>query len=69
MKKNTHGGKRNGSGAKKKEPTKVIRVPVSKLEAVKTLITKRHCPRCLSHSVVMFTADLDLCNACGHTFS
>lgn len=38
MKKNTHGGKRNGSGAKKKEPTKVIRVPVSKLEAIKELI-------------------------------
>lgn len=29
-----HGGKRNGSGRKKKEPTKVIRIPVSKLKGV-----------------------------------
>lgn len=34
----THGGKRKGSGRKKKEPTKVIRVPISKLEEVKKLI-------------------------------
>ncbi len=33
-----HGGKRKGAGRKKKEPTKVIRVPVSKLEEVKKLI-------------------------------
>ncbi len=33
-----HGGKRKGSGRPKKEPTKTIRVPVSKLEAVKKLI-------------------------------
>jgi hypothetical protein len=38
MKKETRGGKRPRSGRKKKEPTKVIRVPVSKLEAVKSLI-------------------------------
>ncbi len=44
MKKNKHGGKRTGSGAKKKpesekkEKTKVMRVPVSKVEEVKTLI-------------------------------
>ncbi len=40
----THGGKRKGAGRPKgsatKEPTKVIRVPVSKLEAVKELIKK-----------------------------
>jgi DNA polymerase V len=44
MKKNTRGGKRKGSGRKKgsgmKEPTKVIRVPVSDLEKVKELISK-----------------------------
>lgn len=34
------GGERKGSGRKKGEPTKVIRVPVSKLEAVKDLIRK-----------------------------
>lgn len=40
MKKNKHGGKRKGSGAKpkpehlKKEKTKVMRVPVSKFECV-----------------------------------
>lgn len=42
----THGGKRQGAGrtkgsfvnVPKKEPTKTIRVPVSKLEAVKELI-------------------------------
>ena len=34
----THGGKRKGAGRKKKEPTKVIRVPISKLEEVKNLI-------------------------------
>lgn len=37
--KGTRGGSRPGSGAKKKEPTKVIRVPVSKLEAVKKLVS------------------------------
>lgn len=43
-KNNTHGGKRKGAGAKKKkksekkEPTKVMRVPVSKVNEVKTLI-------------------------------
>lgn len=37
-KKETRGGSRKGSGAKKKEPTKVIRVPVSKLEAIQELI-------------------------------
>jgi hypothetical protein len=38
------GGKRKGSGRKKgsgvKEPTKVIRVPLSDLEKVKELISK-----------------------------
>ena len=37
-KKYKHGGKRKGSGRKKKDPTKVIRVPISKIEAVKDLI-------------------------------
>ena len=41
----SHGGKRKGSGRpklpvdQKKEPTKVMRIPVSKVEAVKALIT------------------------------
>ena len=34
------GGKRPGAGRKKGEPTKVIRVPISKLAAVKKLIGK-----------------------------
>ena len=36
-----HGGKRKGSGRKKKEPTKVMRIPVSKIEAVIEIIKKR----------------------------
>lgn len=45
MKTKNHGGKRKGSGrpkleaSKKKEPTKVMRVPNSKVEAVKKLIS------------------------------
>lgn len=35
----SHGGKRKGSGRKKKEPTKVMRIPVSKVKAVKELIS------------------------------
>lgn len=44
MKQTKHGGKRKGSGRpklpvdQKKEPTKVIRIPVSKVDAVKALI-------------------------------
>lgn len=38
METNKHGGKRKGAGRKKKEPTKVVRVPISKIEAVKDLI-------------------------------
>lgn len=34
----THGGKRKGSGRPKGEPTKTIRVPVSKLELLNQLI-------------------------------
>jgi len=41
MKKKTHGGKRKGAGRKKtKEDTKVMRVPVSKVDEVKKLISK-----------------------------
>jgi hypothetical protein len=39
--KNTHGGKRPNSGRKKKEPTKVIRVPISKLEAIYKIINEK----------------------------
>lgn len=44
--KKTHGGKREGSGrpklkkSKKKEPTKVMRIPNSKVEEVKNIIKK-----------------------------
>lgn len=34
----THGGKRKGAGGPKKEPTKVMRIPISKEQAVKDLI-------------------------------
>lgn len=36
----THGGKRENAGRKKGEPTKTIRVPVSKIEEVKKVIKK-----------------------------
>lgn len=44
MKKNKHGGKRPGSGrpklkkSEKKEATKVMRIPISKVKAVHKLI-------------------------------
>ena len=37
----THGGKRKGSGRPKGEPTKTMRVPVSKVEEVKSMIAKK----------------------------
>lgn len=46
MKKETRGGLREGSGrhklkkSEKKEPTKVMRIPRSKVDEVKTLIKK-----------------------------
>jgi hypothetical protein len=40
-KKINHGGKRLNAGRKKKEPTKVMRIPISKLEAVIEIIKKR----------------------------
>lgn len=46
MKKSTHGGKRPGAGAKKKkksekkEPTKIMRIPLSKVAAVLATIGK-----------------------------
>jgi hypothetical protein len=39
-KKPTHGGKRKNAGRKKKEPTKTIRVPLSKLAEVFKAINK-----------------------------
>lgn len=50
MKKKPHGGAREGSGRKKgfrmkpekkKEPTVVMRIPISKVEAVKKLISPK----------------------------
>lgn len=44
MNKKQHGGKRHGSGrpklkkSEKKEPTKVMRIPLSKVKAVQKLI-------------------------------
>jgi hypothetical protein len=39
-----HGGKRKGSGRKKgsvKEPTKVIRVPISKVEEINNILKNK----------------------------
>jgi len=41
MKKKTHGGKRKGSGRPKGEPTKTMRVPVSKVEEVNLILSRR----------------------------
>jgi hypothetical protein len=40
-KKKTHGGKRKGAGAPKKEPTVVMRIPASKVKAVLKIIAKK----------------------------
>lgn len=40
MKKKKHGGARKGAGRKPKEPTVVMRIPISKVEAVKKLLKK-----------------------------
>lgn len=37
----THGGKREGAGRKSKEPTKVMRIPISKVDKVKKIIAKK----------------------------
>lgn len=37
MKNKTHGGKRKGSGRKKGEPTKVMRIRISKVEEVRKI--------------------------------
>lgn len=54
MKKKSHGGKRKGAGRKKgvtfKEPTVVMRIPVSKVEAVKKLLSKKPQKRGKDHS-------------------
>lgn len=41
MKKEKRGGKRKGSGRKKKEPTTTLRVPKSKVEEIKDLISPK----------------------------
>jgi len=38
MKKHTHGGKRKGSGRKKKEPTTTVRVPLALLPRIMELV-------------------------------
>lgn len=38
--KKTHGGARKGAGRKSKEPTKTIRIPISKLNEVYKIIGK-----------------------------
>lgn len=40
MKNKTHGGARKGAGRKKKEPTKVMRIPISKVDEVLKVIGK-----------------------------
>ena len=37
---NQHGGKRKGAGRKPSEPTKLIRVPLSLVDKIKTMITE-----------------------------
>jgi hypothetical protein len=39
--KKEHGGKREGSGRKPKEPAVVMRIPVSKVNAVKKILQTR----------------------------
>jgi hypothetical protein len=39
-KKKTHGGARKGAGRPVKEPTVVIRIPVSKVETIKKMLSK-----------------------------
>lgn len=50
----------------------LIQAYKSKIEKLKVKNTpSKHddsCPNCLSSDVIMFTADLDLCNNCGQTF-
>jgi hypothetical protein len=42
MKKKTkHGGKRKGAGRKPKEPTKLMRIRISKIEEVKAINSKQ----------------------------
>lgn len=40
-KKDKRGGPRKGAGRKTKEPTKVIRIPLSKVRDVKALLKKK----------------------------
>lgn len=40
IKKKPHGGKRKGAGAPKKEPTVVMRIPLSKVAAVRKIINE-----------------------------
>ncbi len=44
IKMNKHGGKREGSGRKKKEATQVMRIPISLVEQVKFLIASHSQP-------------------------
>jgi hypothetical protein len=39
-----------------------------KLRAQIHKTTGKSCPNCLSDEIVMFTADLDMCNRCGQKF-
>ena len=41
MEKKSHGGKRNGAGRKRKEPTKLMRIRISKVEEVKVINCKQ----------------------------
>lgn len=36
-----HGGARKGAGRKPKEPTKVMRIPISKVDKVRKIIAKK----------------------------
>ena len=73
-----HGGKRKGSGrpkltkSQKKEPTKVMRVPISKVTNVLNIISENEldeneildCPNC-GRSYDDADADFYICHHCG----
>lgn len=74
MPKVTHGGKRHNAGrpklkkSQKKEPTKVVRVPLSKLSDVLKLIKgEKHKKNIIcNHNDITYVQDLlCICNICG----
>lgn len=60
MKNKTHGGKRKGAGRPKKEKTKVMRVPESKVPEIEKIISK-HKEGKPEDKVMCFTAGAYAC--------